>query len=414
MKTKVLLTLSILSSPLYALANDPYNDFLMAAQSDVNAVAYDNASLPEMNKIGSWIENAQFRFNSGTPANNIDIKKNALVYELRLEPKAWGQRAIEKEILKLRNDQQSNSYNQLFNSALQKRYIRLLDYFELRSKLRYLLGTAEVLTQETGLLQSQVASEQFNPGKLLDTEEALKQNHSLVKLYLIRLNTLQSELGFPLDTTDSIKTKHDTDWLVNVTEIHQLLSAYTVENKFVPDVLNAQLKLKLSQSENKLIKAKQQLGVNLLTFEYGDRKNDELAFQIGINIPLGTSFDDIKNQNTLYTAQSQLNTSIVNTKQLLNEISREVAWLAENSKLIRNQIKRGGKNLQADYTKNNPFLMISLRKTIIDNKQKIANINRDALSLYVSHLALSGQLVQHPLRNWIQQGTPLLTQEKDY
>ena len=311
-------------------------------------------------------------------------------------------------------NQQDIAYNQLLNSALKKRYLRLLDYFEQRNRLRNLLEISELLTQETGLIQSQITSAQFNPEKLLDTEDALKQNHGMVKLYLIRLNGIQSELGLSLDTIDSLQTSSDIDWVVNVSEIHNITSSNSEENQFSPDVLNAQLKLQLSQSENQLIKAKQNLGINLLKFEYGDRQNDELAFQVGINIPLGTSFNDTEKQYNLHTAQSQLNTSIAKTKQSLAEISREIAWLSEEWELRHNQIERGQKHLQKDYAKTNPFLMINLRKSIIDNKQKRADINQKALVLYISYLALSGQLAQQPLRNWIQQEAPLLSLGKAY
>ena len=91
MKIKILLTLVMIGIPFYVVANNPYNDFLMAAQTEVNGGAYSSSSSSEMNVVGSWVEDAQFRFNTETPANNMGIKKDALTYELRLKPKAWGQ-----------------------------------------------------------------------------------------------------------------------------------------------------------------------------------------------------------------------------------------------------------------------------------------------------------------------------------
>lgn len=413
MKTKLFLIVLIAGSHFSVVAdNDPYHDYLLTAETGVNTEEFSKPNSSDMNVIGSWVEDAQFRFNSSSPANNIDIKKNALSYELRLKPKAWGQRAIEKDIIKLRSNQQDNIYNQLLNVALQKRYFRLLDYFEQGNRLQNLLEAAELLKQKTRLIQSQISSEQFNPEKLLDTEEALKQNQSLVKLYLIRFNTIQSELGLPLDTRGSIEKFAANNWLVNVAEIHQLTSSNIEENQSAPDVLNARLKLQLSQSENQLIKTKQQLGINFLKFEYGDREKDELAFQVGINIPLGRRFNDTEKIHNLYTAQSQLNSSIVKTRQSLTEISREIAWLSEHWQLIDNQVQRQQSHLQKDFAKNNALLMINLRSSIVDNKQKKTEINQKALDLYISYLALSGQLIQHPLRNWIRQGTPVLAHSK--
>jgi hypothetical protein len=172
--------------------------------------------------------------------------------------------------------------------------------------------------------------------------------------------------------------------------------------------LNARFDLELSQSEHELEKAKQQWGVNFLKFEYGDRSNDELAFQLGINIPLGTSFREIENKYKSQDAQLQLNSKIVDIKQSLAKIRREIAWLSENGELIQNQITRRQTTIQKDYVKTDPFLWVDLRKTLIEQARKKAKINEKALSLYVRHMALSGLLSQQPLRNWMHQGTPVL------
>jgi hypothetical protein len=138
-----------------------------------------------------------------------------------------------------------------------------------------------------------------------------------------------------------------------------------------------------------------------------------MAFQVGINIPLGTSFDSSKSQHNVNMTKSQLNDSLVKTKQSLTEIKQQISWLAEDWEMVKNQIVRSKKHLQKDYAKTNPFLAINLQKENINNKQKMADINRKTLILYVSHLAVSGQLAQQPLRNWIRQGAPLLTKKKD-
>jgi hypothetical protein len=392
-----------------AYAHNPYHDYLLAAQTDVNPDLMKNASIPEMNVIGSWVDDAQFRFNTGTPTNNIDIKKNALTYEIRLKPKAWGQREIEKNIIKLHLDQQQVAYNQQLNLALKNRYLRLLDYFAQRNRLIYLLETSELLRQETELLQSQIASDDFNPAKLLDTEELFQQTQSMIKVHLKRLNTIQSELGLPFDDRDSIlHRKSALDWYIDVFEINKLLATDKMEDSFSPEVLNARFDLELSQSEHELEKAKQQWGVNFLKFEYGDRSNDELAFQLGINIPLGTSFREIENKYKSQDAQLQLNSKIVDIKQSLAEIRREIAWLSENGELIQNQITRRQKYLEKNYVKTNPFLWVDLRKALIEQGRKRAKNNEKALSLYVRHLALSGLLSQHPLRNWMHKEIPIL------
>jgi hypothetical protein len=92
MNNKLLAILLMVGNSFLAHANNPFNDYLLAAQTDVYDIELGNARIPEMNVMGSWFEDAQFRINSTTPTNNIDIKKNYLSYEVRVKPKAWGQK----------------------------------------------------------------------------------------------------------------------------------------------------------------------------------------------------------------------------------------------------------------------------------------------------------------------------------
>ena len=409
---KTLLIFLMIGLPFNVCAGNAYHDYLMAAQTELNEMAYGRLGSTEMNSIGSWIEDAQFRFNSGSPASNIDIKKNALSYEFRFKPKAWGQRSIEKDIINIRLKQQDLVYKKLLNDALQKRYLKLIEYFQQYKSLQNSLASFELLMQESVLIQSQVSSEQFNPEDLLDTEEALKQNHSSLELSRRRLYAMQSELGLPEDNIETMMNNSEMDWVLNSAEIQQIISSFKEEESMSPDVLDAQMKLQLSQSENELTEAKQQLGINLVKFEYSDRVTDEMAFQVGINIPLGASFNNSKDTNNLQLAHAQLSNNMAKTRQSLSELSRKIKWLSEDWEMLEKQMDRGKKYIQKDYAKSNPFLMINLRKQMLNNKQKKTDLNRKALGLYVSYLALKGQLTEQPLRNWIQQGTPLLTETK--
>jgi hypothetical protein len=268
--------------------------------------------------------------------------------------------------------------------------------------------------QQTELIRTQVMSDQFNPEKLLDTEDSLKQTQEMLDLNLQRLNMLQVQLGLPQDNLESIKTHSEQDWVVTVAEIQRQIVTEKKADPSPPDVSNARLKLQLSESEHQLTAAKQRIGVNLLKFEYSDRRNDSMAFQIGINIPLGTRFSDTENQHQIHVARTQLNASMTESRLALDEISNAIDWLSKDWELQQNQIDRVHKHMQKDYARSNPFLMLNLRKTLIDQQQKKAEINQKALHLYVNFLALSGQLIEPPLRNWFQQGTPELLSDKTY
>jgi hypothetical protein len=314
----------------------------------------------------------------------------------------------------LRKKQYENSSQQLLSFALQNRYLRLLDYFDKQSENKYLFELSDVLKQEKKFIKSQVRSEQFNPKKLLDIEDKLKQTQDRIKLNLTRLNMIKIQLGLPLDSIESLQTNSDLTWVVSVPEMQSNTSAGNEKDESSPEVLNARLQFQLSQSQSQLIKTKQQLGVNLLKFEYGDQEHDEMAFQIGVNIPLGMSFSDTENQYKLHVAKSELNASLSKMKQSLSEISKKITWLSGEFDLKKNQIERVRRYLQKDYVNTNPLLMIGLHRKLVDYKQKKVSVNQKILTLYVRYLALSGQLTQQPLRNWIQKGTPELLSNQTY
>ncbi len=405
MKIKIIAILVLMGLSFVASASNPFNEYLLQAQADVNEIAISEFKSTDMNLISSFIEEAQFRFNSSSPAHSIDINKNALSYELRFKPKAWGQRDAENEIIQLRTQQLDIVYSQLLNSALQKRYLTLLDYFELSHQFKYQKERSTILNQETELLQTEVINEEFEPEKLLDTEETLKLTRDRAQLTRKRMHSIATQLGL---TNNTNKYRNQIAWVINASEISEAIASYDVDQFTPPEIRAARLKLQLSQSENQLQEAKQLLGINLVKFEYGDREIDEMAFQVGINIPLGTSFSNKETQYNLHSAKSQLNISTLKTTQTLDDIKNQIDWLSDEWQLIQLQRNRIQIHLQKDYAQTNPFLLLNLRKELIAHKHKQAEINQKALALYLNYLDQSGLLSQPPLRNWFQQGAPQL------
>lgn len=405
MSIKRVALIFMMGNSVFAYANSPFSQYLLAATTDSYDVEQDNI---EMNIVGSWFEESQVRFKSTAPTNNIDIKKNYLSYELRVEPKAWGQKGLEEDILMLRQQQYQNDRQQLLSFTLQNRYLRLLDYIDQYDTRQYLIELSTALKQEKELIRRQVKSDQFNPQKLFGIEEKLKQVQDEVKLYYARLKKLKSELDLP-DTSIAVsQVNSELASVVTIPEILSILADKSDVGSLSPDVSNARLQLQLSQSQNKLTRAKQRLGVNLLKFEYADREYDGVAFQVGLNIPLGASFSDAENKYKQHIAEVELNGNRLKTKHVLDEINREIGRLSDDFDLKKIKIERVYDYLQKDYVKANPSFMVSLYQELVNYKKQKAMINKKTLALYVSYLALSGQLTQQPLRNWIQAGTPEL------
>lgn len=406
MKTKSLTFLIILCLPALANAEHPINDFLMAAEAENKVAEFNDQAKTDSNIFNSWIENAQFRFNAKA-TDKLNFKDEAQSYEIRVKPKAWGQQDEEKNILNLRLNQYNNSYNQLFNFNLKKRYLKILDYIAQQQKTQYLFKLSDLLGQETAYISSQVLSEKFDAEQLLDAENELEQSIGLARLNLTRLKELQRLLGIPQDTSITIRN-NSLDWVIKISDVYDYIANTHQENHSSPDILNAQLNLQLTHAENRLSQSKQQLGINLLSFEYQDSQQDETAFLLGINIPLGTNFNHSESKFDNYKAQSQLDGKINALKQTLGEIKKEVDWLSEDLTLIESQTHRVQQHLKKDYSKTNPKLALNLAKELIEHNKRNVDTKQKILNLYINYLALSGQLIQRPLHNWILHGTPVL------
>ncbi|WP_428356824.1 hypothetical protein [Methyloprofundus sp.] len=300
----------------------------------------------------------------------------------------------------------------MLDSALQKRYVILLKYQEQLSTTQYLFKLSELLAQEISLIQRQVMTDKFNAEKLLDAEGMLVQSSGLAVLNLARLNEIQTLLGLPLDSAETVLDSSGGNWLISFEAITGRLADMTEVSQTAPKITDQRLKVEMTQAKNELIKTEQQIGVNLLRFTYKDNKNDETAFQFGINIPLGTQFNRAESQYQLQKAQAQLDHSIVKVQQSLDEIKKEISWLAGEKKLANLQIQRVQKHLKNEALKATPSLLINLRKQLVEQHKKSTEIKQKALRQYISYLSLSGQLTEQPLRNWIHTGEPELVPGK--
>ncbi|WP_428356828.1 hypothetical protein [Methyloprofundus sp.] len=92
MQKKLLILLLILGSSHLAYAKNVFNDFLLAAQTDVSGLDPSVAGETDMNVVSGLIETAQFRFHAQED-NNPNVGQDEFSYEIRVKPKAWGQRA---------------------------------------------------------------------------------------------------------------------------------------------------------------------------------------------------------------------------------------------------------------------------------------------------------------------------------
>ena len=380
------------------------NNFLLAAQGDLDDVNAERKAIPELGGLSSWIEDTQVRVNAADELNTKDSTTQS--YDIRIKPKAWGQREAEQKILQLRSSQEDVQYHESLNAELSRRYAIVLEFVTQHNQTRFLLESDDLLNKQVQMNRNLVNSSEFNEENLLDVEIAFEQAKDLVDLNLHRLNDLQSQLDISADSKETLKTSGNAwEWLVTVPQMQEVM-AQPLGPQQAPEVIKSRLELEQARAENQYKKSTQQLGVNLLGFKVDDsrdpKKELQLGFLVGINIPLGAeNFQSTKSRHDIYNARVKLHDSVYTTTQGLDEKRTKMKWLVEEWRSTQKQMAKLNERLQKDYAKTNPNLALTLQFEHAKKLKELQDIHQEALAVYVSYLAITGQLAERPLRNWL-------------
>lgn len=391
-------------------ATPALDHFLQAALTEVHAANDPNTSA-QLEGVSEWIESSQVRIKSKINEEFNDRSREES-YALRVKPKAWGQRDAEQAVLALRANQQHVDNDQLLNDALTRRYAILLELIAQQNQTRLLWLSTTLFEQEVSINRAQVNSNEFNAEKLLDSEVALEQGNAAAQFNLRRLNALQAQLGLQPDSKEMLLAPENMDWLIMLPEIQTRMSD-GLKTHSTLETRDKQLKLSLAQAELQQIKTTEQLGVNLVGVEYQDSKLDSVDFvnfMVGINLPLGSeSYKTTAKRRDVAEINQDLGNTLYAAKQNLSDKTVKMKDLMEEWHFAQTQVQHISARLQKDYAKTNPLLRIALQKEQLKQLKELSSIHQQALSVYISYLTTSGQLIQQPLRNWISKGAPTLT-----
>jgi hypothetical protein len=415
-----LIPLLLVAAPKLTFANllPAINNFLLAAQADLDDTNAERKKIPELNGLSAWVEEAQFRFNNADQSEDPLLNKgisniSSQSYGLRVKPKAWGQRAAEQKILQLHSHQEDAHYNESLNAELSQRYARILELISQQNQTQFLLESEELLGKQVQMNRNLVNSTDFNEENLLDVEIASEQTQDLLALNLHRLNDLQSQLNIPKDDHESLaKSDGLWTWLIDVSHMAKIM-AHPIEPQQVPEVIKSRLDLEQAKAENQHKKSTQQLGINLLRFQVDEsddlKKELKLSFMVGVNIPLGSeNFQSTETRHDMYDAHFKLHDSVYTTTHGLDEKRAKMKWLLEEWQVTQKQINKLKARMQKDYAKINPQLGLALQIEHAKKLKELLDIHQEALTLYVGYLTISGQLTGHPLRNWLHTEIPEL------
>jgi hypothetical protein len=394
--------------------------FIQSARTEVGASA-DAPSTAALRGVPAWFEELQIRQKTNSGLNPY-ASAAAPAYELRLMPKAWGQRVAEQTALGWRAEQQAAQTQAALASALRRRYQAVLDWLSQQATTVGLLQSAQLLESEVKLNRSVVAARDFNIKRLLDAEVALARTQGQAEIALLRLNELRVQLELPAHTAQSLQAESATSastaeagpaWVTPQQVRWQVLQ--TVDTQQMPAVQALRLQWARLAAEDEIAQSRQRLGVAALSVERfnGERgfgaSDKRTQFAVSLNIPLGgDGYKAIDTRLAARAAELAYQQRLIEDTHALAGLKTEALAAVQAWEVAQAGLQRQAARLGTAAPKTDPELALALRQEEARQQRDMATLEYKVRAVYVQYLFTTGVLAQAPLRNWIAQGMPLL------
>ena len=400
----------IAATPASAVEN-----FILGAQTEVASPEGAGQQIPGMSGLSSWVDELQLRQKTESTINPF-ASGASTAYEFRLTPKAWGQRAAEQEVLRVREEQLDAQSKNALNGALYRRYLVLLELFAQRATAQLLIVSSGLLEGEVQINRSLVGGREFSAKKLLDAEVALARSQGLAAISLRRLNALRVQLNLPPETEVQVLSENKPDWLIDHRQIRQTIGQ-EVSLEQLPTVTRSRLEAQRISFEADATKARQRLGIVSLSAEFvvgvsnSNSSDNRSQFMVSVNIPLGSdNFKSIDSGYALREAQAAYQQRQAVDMHSLGLMKSSMLQSLQEWELVQASLQKNAVRLATPAVKTDPELALTLRTEQVRQLKELAEVEQKTVAAYIDYLYLSGLLAEQPLRNWIRQGglaTPL-------
>ena len=398
----------VAATPASAVEN-----FILGAQTEVASPEGAGQQIPGMSGLSSWVDELQLRQKTESTINPF-ASGASTAYEFRLTPKAWGQRAAEQEVLRVREEQLDAQSKNALNGALYRRYLVLLELFAQRATAQLLIVSSGLLEGEVQINRSLVGGREFSAKKLLDAEVALARSQGLAAISLRRLNALRVQLNLPPETEVQVLSENKPDWLIDHRQIRQTIGQ-EVSLEQLPTVTRSRLEAQRISFEADATKARQRLGIVSLSAEFvvgvsnSNSSDNRSQFMVSVNIPLGSdNFKSIDSGYALREAQAAYQQRQAVDMHSLGLMKSSMLQSLQEWELVQASLQKNAVRLATPAVKTDPELALTLRTEQVRQLKELAEVEQKTVAAYIDYLYLSGLLAEQPLRNWIRQGGPAI------
>lgn len=394
-KNRVLIILFLLLYSCILLA-DTSSRYLSEAVKEYREQLPDTL-IGEISVANQWLDDAELRLKT----DDSDDRNTS--YQLRLNPKGFGQAKAEQKILNYHEENRQIDYKIGLNDYLKQLYINIIDLIELKTHLNYLKLHLTLTDSEVQYYRSQVVSESFQPEKL--------QSIILQRSYLQK--QIKKETSYLSERTKTLEINPDDLLLKQYILPSQILESRT---QFALDESNyfalekSRVKLKISQEKRNRLRSRSGISFSLLQLEHetSDQESNT-SIGLGLRIPLGKeSFNSLQQQYSISDVQSEIYDKSLAVQNKLEDKKRKIRSLAMDSKLINVSLAEINTRLGSNENSKIAELTLLLKQKQVSTSKQQMDIHIMSLRNYIEYLHVAGFLVQQPIQNWLKPDFPQL------
>ena len=344
-----------------------------------------------------WLRSIQLR------ASTDDAENTKSSYAIRLKPKSHQQISSESELLRLHQKQATLDYEMNLNATLKAKFHLLIQLDEAEKNVLLTQRQQTTIATEKAIYQSTASSQDFNSIKLQRSE----LQAGSIQLALQRSQQQVQQLKKEASVTEWRTLEANLS--ISIDEISQLVAS--VGDYEVQKIESNSLKTEIFQADlYRRTPPQRTFGIDFIqletTIKESNTQSNELS--IGINLPLGNPYQRSKTISDLHSAKQKRQRSNLKinrkTRQLKSDIEFKVAEITSISRLLES-LQQRLENLSNTTQK---LLLIQLAKEQGKYALELNTLEHSLYRDYIEYLSIFGKLGQHPMRNWLQQNTPVL------
>ena len=385
-------------------------DILLSAKTDdiyllENTIKENLADNPQ--KL-PFLDELEFR----TEMNEFDLRRQE--YTVRMSSHTWGQMK-----------QQKKKYNAALQVADAETQIQFFDALEDRYQLLIVAKFAKefqifseelivILEDEKTLIENELAlglEDDFS--NLIDIEEELQDQ----AVSILDLKQLQTKTDLQIKNWLQNETAINFSDFVSMEKVQATIAAIdeqTIANH--PEIIQRNLRIQLAQTETQIEKKEAQNYLKFLQVRFSDNPNDLLKerFSIGagFRIPTKTAATlKIKEaEEEVFESNLDVQREKLDLKAQIEAIKTELNFQLERWDLFNNQYQTFNQkyNTEALVGKGitDAMLLLKTKERLLKKQLQLKKLELDIYENYLDLLAVSGKMMELPLRNFVADGFP--------